>query len=129
MPPCCWLDRLWHFEIVALGASANRAALGISAIIPITSRLNLVTENLANRHTGAESLGILPVGGLALLLGVERFMSEVRAATNLFSNIFATVVVARWMGELDDERLRLVLDADPDADPLKQPVLAREAQG
>jgi aerobic C4-dicarboxylate transport protein len=75
------------------------------------------------------ALGILPVGGLALLLGVERFMSEVRAATNLFSNIFATVVVARWMGELDDERLRLVLDADPDADPLKQPVLAREAQG
>jgi aerobic C4-dicarboxylate transport protein len=75
------------------------------------------------------ALGILPVGGLALLLGVERFMSEVRAVTNLFSNIFATVVVARWMGELDDERLRLVLDGDPDADPLKQPVLAREAQG
>src|SRR6202048_667813 len=62
------------------------------------------------------ALGILPVGGLALLLGVERFMSEIRAVTNLFSNIFATVVVARWMGELDDDRLRLVLDGDPDAD-------------
>src|SRR5467141_3622502 len=74
------------------------------------------------------ALGILPVGGLALLLGVERFMSEIRAVTNLFSNIFATVVVARWMGELDDERLRLVLDGDPDADiePLDEPVLARE---
>jgi aerobic C4-dicarboxylate transport protein len=77
------------------------------------------------------TLGILPVGGLALLLGVERFMSEIRAVTNLFSNIFATVVVARWMGELDDERLRLVLDRDPDADvePLDEPALAREAQG
>jgi aerobic C4-dicarboxylate transport protein len=77
------------------------------------------------------ALGILPVGGLALLLGVERFMSEIRAVTNLFSNIFATVVVARWMGELDDERLRLVLDGDPDADiePLDEPALAREAQG
>jgi aerobic C4-dicarboxylate transport protein len=77
------------------------------------------------------ALGILPVGGLALLLGVERFMSEIRAVTNLFSNIFATVVVARWMGELDDERLRLVLDGDPDADiePLDEPALARSAQG
>jgi aerobic C4-dicarboxylate transport protein len=77
------------------------------------------------------ALGILPVGGLALLLGVERFMSEIRAVTNLFSNIFATVVVARWMGELDDERLRLVLDGDPDADiePLDEPSVARQAQG
>ena len=77
------------------------------------------------------ALGILPVGGLALLLGVERFMSEIRAVTNLFSNIFATVIVSRWMGELDDDRLRLVLDGDPDADvePLDEPVLAREANG
>jgi aerobic C4-dicarboxylate transport protein len=77
------------------------------------------------------ALGILPVGGLALLLGVERFMSEIRAVTNLFSNIFATVVVARWMGELDDERLRRVLDGDPDADvePLDEPAVARQAQG
>ena len=77
------------------------------------------------------ALGILPVGGLALLLGVERFMSEIRAVTNLFSNIFATVVIARWMGELDDDRLRRVLDSDPDADvePLDEPVLAREANG
>ena len=77
------------------------------------------------------ALGILPVGGLALLLGVERFMSEIRAVTNLFSNIFATVVVARWMGELDDDRLRLVLDGDPDADvePLDEPMLARSGPG
>jgi sodium:dicarboxylate symporter family protein len=67
------------------------------------------------------ALGILPVGGLALLLGVERFMSEIRAVTNLFSNIFATVVVARWMGELDDDRLRSVLDGDGDADVETRP--------
>jgi len=54
-------------------------------------------------------LGVLPVGGLALLLGVERFMSEIRAVTNLFSNIFATVVMSRWMGELDDQRMHDVL--------------------
>jgi aerobic C4-dicarboxylate transport protein len=68
------------------------------------------------------TLGVLPVGGLALLLGVERFMSEIRAVTNLFSNIFATVVIARWMGELDDERLNLVLDGDAGVEPLEQAV-------
>jgi aerobic C4-dicarboxylate transport protein len=66
------------------------------------------------------ALGVLPVGGLALLLGVERFMSEIRAVTNLFSNIFATVVIARWMGELDDERLDLVLDGAADEEPLEE---------
>src|SRR5437667_11071255 len=60
------------------------------------------------------TLGILPVGGLALLLGVERFMSEIRAVTNLFSNIFATVVISKWMGELDVGALRR-LEAGPDA--------------
>ncbi|MGH7116953.1 MAG: C4-dicarboxylate transporter DctA [Stellaceae bacterium] len=79
------------------------------------------------------ALGILPVGGLALLLGVERFMSEIRAVTNLFSNIFATVVIAKWMGELDDHRLQMVLDGDDDSDPedeiAEAPALAREALG
>ena len=56
------------------------------------------------------TLGILPAAGLTLLLGVERFMSEIRAVTNLFSNIFATVVVSKWMGELKDEQMHLVLD-------------------
>ncbi|MBV8131100.1 MAG: C4-dicarboxylate transporter DctA [Alphaproteobacteria bacterium] len=65
------------------------------------------------------ALGVLPVGGLALLLGVERFMSEIRAVTNLFSNIFATVVIARWMDELDDERLQLVLDGEGEDEPLE----------
>jgi aerobic C4-dicarboxylate transport protein len=60
------------------------------------------------------TLGILPAASLTLLLGVERFMSEIRAVTNLFSNIFATVVVSKWMGELSDERLSLVLDGGAD---------------
>ena len=59
----------------------------------------------------------------------DRFMFEIRAVTNLFSNIFATVVISRWMGELDDERLSLVLDGDPDDETLEEPTLAREAQG
>jgi aerobic C4-dicarboxylate transport protein len=74
------------------------------------------------------AIGVLPIGGLALLLGVERFMSEIRAVTNLFSNIFATVVVAKWMGELDVERAAQVLDGNGGDRP-EDAVLARAARG
>ncbi len=47
----------------------------------------------------------VPVAGLALILGIDRFMSEARALTNLIGNGVATVVISRWEKELDDERL------------------------
>ena len=50
-----------------------------------------------------------PVAGLALLLGVDRFMSEARAITNLIGNAVATMVVARWEGALDMARVKRVL--------------------
>jgi Na+/H+-dicarboxylate symporter len=43
----------------------------------------------------------VPVAGIALLLGVDRFMAEIRAATNLTSNIIATLVVGRWVDGVD----------------------------
>jgi aerobic C4-dicarboxylate transport protein len=46
-------------------------------------------------------LDAVPVAGIALLLGVDRFMAEIRAATNLTSNIIATLVVGRWVGGVD----------------------------
>lgn len=52
------------------------------------------------------AVGDVPVAGLALILGIDRFMSEARALTNLVGNGVATLVVARWCGELDEERLR-----------------------
>jgi aerobic C4-dicarboxylate transport protein len=64
----------------------------------------------------------IPVAGLTLLLGVDRFMSEARAITNLIGNAVATMVIAKWDGVLDLERARRILDGDrvPDleADPL-----------
>ena len=51
----------------------------------------------------------LPVAGLALLLGVDRFMSEARSITNLIGNGVATVAVAAWEGALDRERMTRVL--------------------
>jgi aerobic C4-dicarboxylate transport protein len=47
------------------------------------------------------SVGTLPVAGLTLILGIDRFMSEARALTNVIGNGVATLVVAKWTGELD----------------------------
>jgi aerobic C4-dicarboxylate transport protein len=54
----------------------------------------------------------LPVAGLALILGIDRFMSEARALTNLIGNGVATVVVAKWTGELDEQRLQRILSTE-----------------
>ncbi|HVJ48387.1 dicarboxylate/amino acid:cation symporter [Desulfitobacterium sp.] len=53
--------------------------------------------------------GVLPVAGLTLLLGVDRFMSEQRAITNLIGNGVATIVVAKWEKEFDEERAHKIL--------------------
>jgi aerobic C4-dicarboxylate transport protein len=54
----------------------------------------------------------VPVAGLALILGIDRFMSEARALTNLIGNGVATIVVAKWTGELNTEQLKARLDND-----------------
>ena len=55
----------------------------------------------------------VPVAGLALILGVDRFLSEARALTNFIGNGVAALVVARWEGDLDVERLRAELRSGP----------------
>jgi aerobic C4-dicarboxylate transport protein len=50
--------------------------------------------------------GSVPVAGLTLLLGIDRFMSEARALTNMIGNAVATIVVARWEKELDLDKAR-----------------------
>jgi aerobic C4-dicarboxylate transport protein len=62
------------------------------------------------------AVGGVPVAGLALILGIDRFMSEARALTNLIGNGVATIVVARWTGDLDTDRLRQVLERETDTD-------------
>ena len=57
-------------------------------------------------------VGHVPVAGLGLILGVDRFMSEARALTNLVGNGVATVVIGKWCGEVDDARLRRELDRE-----------------
>jgi aerobic C4-dicarboxylate transport protein len=63
----------------------------------------------------------VPVAGMALILGIDRFMSECRAITNFIGNAVATVVVARWEGALDEAALAKALRPKdfpmPDARP------------
>ena len=56
------------------------------------------------------AVGGVPVAGLALILGIDRFMSEARALTNLVGNGVATLVVAKWTGDLDMARLQRQLN-------------------
>ena len=58
------------------------------------------------------AVGHVPVAGLALILGVDRFMSEARALTNLIGNGVATIVVGRWTGDLDFQRMKRELDGE-----------------
>ena len=75
----------------------------------------VLTSNGASGVTGAGFITLaatlavvptVPVAGLALVLGIDRFMSEARAITNFIGNGVATLVIARWEGELDRDRLR-----------------------
>ena len=61
------------------------------------------------------AVGHLPVAGLALILGIDRFMSEARALTNLIGNGVATIVVAKRVKQLDAKQLDDVLNNRPTA--------------
>jgi len=62
------------------------------------------------------AVGHVPVAGLALILGIDRFMSEARALTNLIGNGVATIVVAKWTNDLDEGRLTRQLDGETETD-------------
>ncbi len=53
----------------------------------------------------------IPIAGLALILGIDRFMSEARALTNFIGNGVATVVVSKWENELDREKMAKAMSA------------------
>ena len=70
------------------------------------------------------AVGHVPVAGLALILGIDRFMSEARALTNLIGNGVATVVVAKWTNDLDTERMTRILNNEtPDLADAPEAVL------
>jgi aerobic C4-dicarboxylate transport protein len=83
------------------------------------------------------STGAIPIASIALILGVDRFMSEARALTNLIGNGVATVVVARWEGTLNiaqmqarlDQANDLVADEPESGLPAPEPLLPQGSSG
>ena len=69
------------------------------------------------------SVGTIPVAGIALILGVDRFMSEMRSITNLIGNGVATVVVSKWEGEFDAARAEKVLNGEINVEAI-EPLLS-----
>lgn len=72
------------------------------------------------------AVGTVPVAGLALILGIDRFMSEARALTNLVGNGVATLVVAKWTGELNTDQLHARLNNQDWIDAQEPEVLLDE---
>jgi aerobic C4-dicarboxylate transport protein len=95
--------------LVAMLSSKGAAGITGAGFITLAATLSVVPS--------------VPVAGMALILGVDRFMSEVRALTNFVGNAVATIVVARWEGELDEAQLRAVLDGEVETDEEGMPVL------
>ena len=110
---------------MAMGAIFIAQAFGID--VPIGTQIALLAFMLisSNGAAGVSGAGlvtlaasltafdsVIPVAGIALIVGIDRFMSEGRALTNLAGNGLGTIVIARWTGDLDRDRLRAVL-ADP----------------
>jgi aerobic C4-dicarboxylate transport protein len=89
--------------------------LGIMGLLLLTSKGSAAVTGggFITLAATLSSIGTLPLSGLALLFGVDRFMSESRAITNLIGNGVATIVVARWEGAIDRERMRRVLCKPP----------------
>jgi aerobic C4-dicarboxylate transport protein len=85
---------------------------GILALLMVTSKgaAAVTGSGFVTLAATLAAFPTIPVAGLTLLLGVDRFMSEARAITNLIGNAVATVVIAWWDNALDRVRARRVLD-------------------
>ncbi|HTM03567.1 MAG TPA: dicarboxylate/amino acid:cation symporter, partial [Vicinamibacterales bacterium] len=88
--------------------------LGMLAILMLTSKgaAAVTGGGFITLAATLSAFPAIPVAGLTLLLGVDRFMSEARAITNLIGNAVATTVIAKMNGALDLEHARRVLDGD-----------------
>jgi aerobic C4-dicarboxylate transport protein len=92
--------------------------LGIIGILLLTSKgaAGVTGSGFIVLAATLSSVGTIPVASIALILGVDRFMSEARALTNLVGNGVATVVVSRWEGALDVERMQAHLNRETEAE-------------
>jgi aerobic C4-dicarboxylate transport protein len=92
--------------------------LGILAILLLTSKgaAAVTGGGFVTLAATLSAIPTIPVAGLALIIGIDRFMSEARAITNLIGNGVGTVVIARWDGALDTRRMTRVLNRETPAE-------------
>src|SRR4029077_9184360 len=92
--------------------------LGILAVLLITSKgaAGVTGSGFIVLAATLSSVGTIPVESIALILGVDRFMSEARALTNLIGNGVATVVVSRWENAVDLAQMNRHLNQETDAE-------------
>jgi aerobic C4-dicarboxylate transport protein len=105
-------------------AQATNTSLTLTQTLTILGILLLTSKGAAG-VTGSgfitlaatfSAIPTIPVAGLALILGIDRFMSEARALTNLIGNGVATMVVSRWEKDLNIDRMTRVLNNEFDVE-------------
>ena len=90
-------------KLEALGAQKSVVGLVIPAgySFNLDGTAGVTGGGFIVRAATLSSVGSVPVAGLALILGIDRFKSEARALTNIIGNSVATLVVARWTNAVD----------------------------
>jgi len=98
------LDLIHQLTLLAVLLVTSKGAAGVtgSGFIVLAATLSTVSH--------------VPVAGLALILGIDRFMSEARALTNLVGNSVATIVVAKWCNDVDLAKLRQHLNHETETE-------------
>jgi len=93
-----------ELTILAIAMLTSKGASGVTGagFVTLAATLSIVPD--------------IPVQSLALLVGIDKFMSECRALTNLVGNGVATLVISRWERELDLPRLQEVMERPPEID-------------
>jgi len=95
-----------ELALLAVAMLSSKGAAGVTGagFITLAATLSIVPS--------------VPVAGMALILGVDRFMSQGRSLTNFIGNAVATIVVARWENALDKAQFDRTLNRDPVAEPV-----------
>jgi aerobic C4-dicarboxylate transport protein len=98
--------------------------LGILAVLLLTSKgaAAVTGGGFITLAATLSTTGNIPVAGLTLLLGIDRFMSEARAITNLIGNGVATIVVARWENEFDEKQAARILHGSAAEELVEEPL-------
>jgi aerobic C4-dicarboxylate transport protein len=114
---CIYLTMATLFLAQATNTHLSLAnQLGIIGVLLLTSKgaAGVTGSGFIVLAATLASVGTIPVASIALILGIDRFMSEARALTNLIGNGIATVVVAKWEGALDVARMQAQLNQETD---------------